>query len=44
MRLKENMEYDEFFAEDQEKDWSSVVFWFNRCGVIRSKDSDMKCD
>ena len=44
VRLRENLEYDEFFAEDQEKDWFSTVFWHNRCGIYNCRDSKMKCD
>ena len=44
VRLRDNLEYDEFFAEDQEKDWLSTVFWHNRCGIYNCRDSQMKCD
>ena len=44
VRIRDNLEYDEFFAEDQEKDWFSTVFWHNRCGIYNCRDSQMKCD
>jgi cancer susceptibility candidate protein 1 len=39
VRIKENLEFDLEFAEDQEKDWKSVVFWDNKCACIKAKDS-----
>jgi cancer susceptibility candidate protein 1 len=37
--MRENLEYDEEFAEDQEKDWKSVVFGANKCYCIKARDS-----
>ncbi len=44
VRLRENTDYDEVFAEDQEKDWKSTCFWKNKCGILRCKDSEPICD
>jgi len=37
--MRENLEFDEEFAEDQEKDWKSIVFGTNKCSIIKAKDS-----
>jgi len=37
--MRENLEFDEEFAEDQEKDWKSIVFGPNKCSCIKAKDS-----
>lgn len=37
--LHENLENDEEFAEDQEKDWRSIVFWANKVGCIKARES-----
>lgn len=39
VRIRENMEYDEEFAEDQEKEWKSIVWWTNKCACVKSRDS-----
>lgn len=33
-KLRENLEYDEVFLEDQEKDWKKVQWWPNKCGLV----------
>lgn len=38
------MKYDEEFAEDQEKEWKSVVFWSDKIGCVKARDSRDKCD
>jgi len=44
VRIRENLEYDQDFAEDQEKDWKSVCWWPNKCAVIKSRDSLNNCN
>ena len=44
VRMRENFEFDEVFAEDQEKDWKSVVFGPNKCSVIKARDSSETLD
>jgi cancer susceptibility candidate protein 1 len=39
VRLRENPEFDEDFAEDQEKDWKTFVWWKNKVGSIKMRDS-----
>ena len=39
VRLRENPENDEDFAEDQEKDWRTFVWWKNKVGCIKMRDS-----
>ena len=39
VRLRENPEFDEDFAEDQEKDWKSYVWWKNKVGCVKMRDS-----
>ncbi len=39
VRIRENLEYDEEFAEDQEKDWKSICWWPNKCAVIKARES-----
>ena len=39
VRIRENLEYDEEFAEDQEKDWKSIVWWPNKCAAIKARES-----
>ena len=39
VRIKENLEYDREFDEDQEKDWKSICFWENKVACIRARDS-----
>jgi cancer susceptibility candidate protein 1 len=37
------LEFDEEFAENQEKDWKTVRWWHNKCAVIQARDSYPKC-
>jgi cancer susceptibility candidate protein 1 len=30
LRIRENLAYDELFAEDQEKDWKSIMWFQNK--------------
>ena len=39
VRIRENLEFDEEYAEDQEKDWKSIVWWSNKCACVRIRDS-----
>lgn len=39
LRMRENPELDEDFAEDQEKDWKTIVWWKNKVGAIKMRDS-----
>lgn len=34
VKIKENLEFDEDFAENQEKDWKTIRWWFNKCSAI----------
>lgn len=38
--MRENLEYDLEFAEDQEKDWKSIFSWRNKCAIYKLKESD----
>ncbi len=44
--MRENLEYDEEFAEDQEKgiiyilDWKNIFSYRNKCAVYKLKESD----
>lgn len=40
--MRENIEYDEEFAEDQEKDWKCIVSWRNKCAIYQLKESEEK--
>jgi len=40
VRWRENLEYDETFAENDEADWNSVGFWSNKCALMNIKESD----
>jgi len=44
VRMRENLEFDEEFAEDQEKDWKSIVFGPNKCSCIKARDSSETLD
>jgi hypothetical protein len=44
LRIRENLEYDLEFAEDQEKDWKSIMFWEDKCTCVRAKDSSEHLD
>ncbi len=33
-KIKENLEFDIEFAEDQEKDWKTIRWYNNKCAVI----------
>ena len=37
--MRENPEFDEDFAEDQEKDWKTFVWWKNKVACIKMRDS-----
>jgi cancer susceptibility candidate protein 1 len=39
VKVRENNEMDMEFAEDQEKDWKSIVFWNNKVGCVKARDS-----
>jgi cancer susceptibility candidate protein 1 len=40
IRMRENLEYDEFFAENEEADWRTVGWWPNKCSILGMKESD----
>jgi len=40
VRWRENLEYDETFAENDEADWKSVAFWSNKCALMAIKESE----
>ncbi|CAK64192.1 unnamed protein product (macronuclear) [Paramecium tetraurelia] len=44
VKLKENPEFDEEFAENQEKDWKTIKWWNNKCAIIQARDSHQKCN
>ena len=39
VRLRENMEFDEEFAEEQDKEWKSIVWWRNKCAAVKARDT-----
>jgi len=42
-RIRENLEYDSFFAEDEEHDWKTVSWSWNKCCLTGLKEkSDEK--
>ncbi|CAD8074725.1 unnamed protein product [Paramecium primaurelia] len=43
-KIKENPEFDEEFAENQEKDWKTIKWWNNKCAIIQARDSHSKCN
>eukprot|EP00357_Protocruzia_adherens_P026664 CAMPEP_0115036734 /NCGR_PEP_ID=MMETSP0216-20121206/42310_1 /TAXON_ID=223996 /ORGANISM="Protocruzia adherens, Strain Boccale" /LENGTH=633 /DNA_ID=CAMNT_0002416641 /DNA_START=8 /DNA_END=1909 /DNA_ORIENTATION=- len=43
VRVRENLEYDESFAEDEEIHWSTAVWEHNRCYLVSDKESAKKC-
>lgn len=43
VKIKENMDFDQEFAEDQEKDWKSIVFYPNKAECVKARDSESKC-
>lgn len=43
LRIRENLEYDEVFAEDQEKDWKSIMWHNNKVECVKSRDSYQTC-
>lgn len=38
-RIRENLEYDSFFAEDEEHDWRTVSWYFNKCSLNCLKET-----
>ena len=34
MQIRENLEYDEYFEEDYEPDWSYVMWWNNKVSFV----------
>ena len=40
MRLRQNPEFDTEFLEDQEKDWTTVSWWGNKCAALKTRESD----
>ena len=44
LRIRENLAYDEFFAEDQEKDWKSILWYNNKVACVKSRDSHNTCN
>jgi cancer susceptibility candidate protein 1 len=34
------LEYDEFFAENEEDDWKTVGWWHEKCSILGMKESD----
>lgn len=43
-RIRENLEFDEEFHEDQEKDWKSVCWYPNKVCVLKCRDSQSTCN
>lgn len=43
VKMRENMDFDQEFAEDQEKDWKSLIFYPNKVECVKAKDSENKC-
>ena len=39
VRIRENMEFDEEFAEEQDKEWKSIVWWRNKCAAVKARDT-----
>ena len=45
LRVRENLEYDESFAEDYEPDWRQVMWWNNKVSFVEgTKETDEKCN
>lgn len=45
LRIRENLEYDESFAEDYEPDWRQVMWWNNKVSFVEgTKETDAKCN
>lgn len=38
-RIRENLEYDSFFAEDEEHDWRTVSWYHNKCSLTGLKET-----
>ncbi|OMJ83049.1 hypothetical protein SteCoe_16080 [Stentor coeruleus] len=38
-RIRENLEYDSFFAEDEEHDWRTVSWYHNKCCLTGLKET-----
>jgi hypothetical protein len=43
-RMRENLEYDAFFAEDEEHDWRTVAWHANKCSLVNVKESATDLD
>lgn len=43
VKVRENMDMDQEFAEDQEKDWKAVVFYPHKVECVLARDSDQNC-
>jgi cancer susceptibility candidate protein 1 len=44
LRIRENLEYDPSFAEDEEPDWRQVMWWSNKVSFVEgTKETDKKC-
>jgi hypothetical protein len=45
LRIRENLEYDESFAEDYEPDWRQVMWWNNKVSFVEgARETDAKCN
>jgi len=38
-RIKENLEYDDSFHENQEKDWKSICWFTNKVAAVKTRES-----
>ena len=38
-RIRENLEYDSFFSEDEEHDWRTVSWYHNKCCLTGLKEN-----
>lgn len=43
-RVHNNLEFDDEFAEDQEKDWMTLGWWTNKIAALNTRDSQPKPD
>jgi hypothetical protein len=44
MSVRLNLEYDRQFFEEHEKEWKTFVWYKNKCGYTKLKDSDAECN
>ena len=44
LRLRENPNYYDYFDEDQEKDWKSLMWFPNKVQAVKSRDSHATCN